>query len=245
MTDAARRVLSADHLQYTWPGAQAPTIDIEHFAVFAGESVFLHGPSGCGKSTLLSLLAGVLLADAGTVTLMDHDWARLSGAARDRSRVAHVGYIFQQFNLLPYLSVRDNVLLPCRFSARREAQASKAANGSGTSREQAEHLLTLMGLPRALWTQQAIRLSVGQQQRVAAARALIGQPELIIADEPTSALDEDRREAFLDVLLTACNAHHSALVFVSHDQRIATRFGRQVLLPAINRAAGLTATGDA
>lgn len=236
VADAARRVLSADQLQFTWPGAKAPTIDIAHFAVAAGESVFLHGPSGCGKSTLLSLLAGVLLADAGTITLLGHDWSQLSGAARDRSRVAHVGYIFQQFNLLPYLSVRDNVLLPCRFSARREAQASKAAGASASSREQAEHLLAQMGLPRALWTQQAMRLSVGQQQRVAAARALIGQPELIIADEPTSALDEDRREAFLDVLLAACAANHSALVFVSHDQRIAPRFGRHVLLPEINRA---------
>ncbi|RYF32774.1 MAG: ABC transporter ATP-binding protein [Comamonadaceae bacterium] len=237
VSGSARRVLSADKLRFTWPGATAPTIDIEHFSVEAGEAVFLHGPSGCGKSTLLSLMAGVLLADAGTITLLDHDWSKLSGVARDRSRVAHVGYIFQQFNLLPYLSVRDNVLLPCRFSARREAQASR----SRTSREEAEHLLTLMGLPRSLWTQQAMRLSVGQQQRVAAARALIGQPELIIADEPTSALDEDRREAFLDVLLAACSANHSALVFVSHDQRIASRFGRHVLLPKINRAAAATA----
>lgn len=226
-------MLTAESLRFTWPGASTPTIDIEHFAVSGGETVFLHGPSGCGKSTLLSLLAGVLLAERGQVTLLGHDWSALSAAARDRSRVAHVGYIFQQFNLLPYLSVRDNVLLPCRFSARRDAQASRA----GSSREQAEHLLTLMGLPRALWTQQAMRLSVGQQQRVAAARALIGQPELIIADEPTSALDEDRREAFLDVLLSACAANHSALVFVSHDQRIASRFKRHVLLPEINRAA--------
>ncbi|AMM25632.1 ATP-binding cassette domain-containing protein [Variovorax sp. PAMC 28711] len=236
-TDIARRALAADALKFSWPGASAPTIDIDHFEVAAGEAVFLHGPSGCGKSTLLSLLAGVLLADTGTITLLDHDWAQLSGTARDRLRVAHVGYIFQQFNLLPYLSVRDNVLLPCRFSARREAQAAR----TGSSRDEAEHLLARMGLPRDLWSRQAMHLSVGQQQRVAAARALIGQPELIIADEPTSALDEDRREAFLDVLLSACAAHQSALVFVSHDQRIAARFGRHVLLPDINRAASSTA----
>ena len=94
-----------------------------------------------------------------------------------------------------------------------------------------------MGLDASLWQRQAMQLSVGQQQRVAAARALIGQPELVIADEPTSALDEDRREAFLDVLLAACEANRSALVFVSHDQRIAERFSRHVLLPEINRAA--------
>jgi putative ABC transport system ATP-binding protein len=143
-----------------------------------------------------------------------------------------VGYIFQQFNLLPYLSVLDNVLLPCRFSARRREQAAR----EGGARAQAAQLLEAMGLPQTLWKRQAMQLSVGQQQRVAAARALIGHPEVVIADEPTSALDEDRREAFLDVLVEACRANRSALVFVSHDQRIAARFGRHLLLPEINRA---------
>ncbi|MDQ7958395.1 MAG: ABC transporter ATP-binding protein [Rhodocyclaceae bacterium] len=221
-------VLQAEDLRFAWPGAAAPCIDIERFEVRAGEAVFLHGPSGCGKSTLLSLLAGVLVAGSGRVCLLGHDWAAMGGSARDRCRVAHVGYIFQQFNLLPYLSVMDNVLLPCRFSARRRAQGSRA---------QAEELLARMGLPAELWQRTALQLSVGQQQRVAAARALIGRPELVIADEPTSALDEDRREAFLDVLLAACEANGSALVFVSHDRRIADRFARHVLLPEINRAA--------
>ncbi|MDP9932241.1 putative ABC transport system ATP-binding protein [Variovorax paradoxus] len=240
-SSALRVVLAVEALRFAWPGMKAPCIDIEAFRITAGESVFLHGPSGCGKSTLLSLLAGVLVADEGRVTLLGHDWSQLSGAARDRSRVAHVGYIFQQFNLLPYLSVLDNVLLPCRFSQRRESQAARG----GSSREQAEHLLDQMGLDPHLWKRQAMQLSVGQQQRVAAARALIGQPEVVIADEPTSALDEDRREAFLDVLLTACAVNHSALVFVSHDQRIAQRFARHVLLPEINRAASVSMAVDA
>ncbi|MDQ0040179.1 ABC transporter ATP-binding protein [Variovorax boronicumulans] len=239
-----RVVLAAESLRFTWPGVKAPCIDIEAFRITAGESVFLHGPSGCGKSTLLSLLAGVLVADEGRVSLLGHDWSQLSSAARDRCRVAHVGYIFQQFNLLPYLSVLDNVLLPCRFSARREAQAARRGSSHG-SREEAEHLLDQMGLDRNFWKRQALQLSVGQQQRVAAARALIGQPEVVIADEPTSALDEDRREAFLDVLLTACVENHSALVFVSHDQRIAQRFARHVLLPEINRAASTAMAVDA
>lgn len=225
-------VLSAEALRFAWPGARTPCIDIERLDISAGEAVFLHGPSGCGKSTLLSLLAGVLVADAGRITLLGHDWAAQSGAARDRSRVAHVGYIFQQFNLLPYLSVLDNVLLPCRLSERRMARASR----DGTARAQAEALLSQMGLDASLWHRQAMQLSVGQQQRVAAARALIGHPEVVIADEPTSALDEDRREAFLDVLLSACKTNHSALVFVSHDRRIADRFSRHVLLTGINRA---------
>jgi putative ABC transport system ATP-binding protein len=240
-SSALRVVLAVEALRFAWPGMKAPCIDIEAFRITAGESVFLHGPSGCGKSTLLSLLAGVLVADEGRVTLLGHDWSQLSGAARDRCRVAHVGYIFQQFNLLPYLSVLDNVLLPCRFSQRRESQAARG----GSSREQGENLLDQMGLDRHLWKRQAMQLSVGQQQRVAAARALIGQPEVVIADEPTSALDEDRREAFLDVLLTACLVNHSALVFVSHDQRIAQRFARHVLLPEINRAASVAMAVDA
>jgi putative ABC transport system ATP-binding protein len=230
--DSVSAVLRAEALRFAWPGAPAPCIDIEHLEIEAGEAVFLHGPSGCGKSTLLSLLAGVLVANAGRVTLLGQDWAALSGAARDRQRVAHVGYIFQQFNLLPYLSVLDNVLLPCRFSARRREQAGR----EGGARAQAAQLLEAMGLQQTLWKRQAMQLSVGQQQRVAAARALIGHPEVVIADEPTSALDEDRREAFLDVLVEACRANRSALVFVSHDQRIAARFGRHLLLPEINRA---------
>ena len=239
MTEPVSFILSAESLRFGWPGAKSksPCIDIERLDIAAGEAVFLHGPSGCGKSTLLSLLAGVLVADAGRVTLLGHDWSALSGATRDRLRVAHVGYVFQQFNLLPYLSVLDNVLLPCRFSARRMAQATR----DGAARAQAEDLLTQMGLDASLWRRQAVQLSVGQQQRVAAARALIGHPEIVIADEPTSALDEDRREAFLDVLLAACKTNHSALVFVSHDQRIAERFSRHVLLPDINRAASTEA----
>jgi putative ABC transport system ATP-binding protein len=220
-------ILRAQALRFSWPGAPRPCIDIDSFEVAAGESVFLYGPSGCGKSTLLSLMAGVMLADEGRVSLLGRDWSTLHGSARDHYRVDHVGYIFQQFNLLPYLNVLDNVLLPCHFSARRRASGSRA---------QAEELLARMGLEPALWHRTALQLSVGQQQRVAAARALVGHPELVIADEPTSALDEDRREAFLEVLLAACEANGSALVFVSHDQRIADRFSHQVLLPSINHA---------
>lgn len=229
----AHDVLALQHLRFTWPGDSQPCLDIEDFRLAPGEAVFLHGPSGCGKSTLLSLAAGVLPAREGEVQLLGIDWRRLGGSARDRRRADHVGYLFQQFNLLPYLSVRDNVLLPCRFSARRHERAAQAA---GTARSQAEQLLQRMGLAPDLWGRPALQLSVGQQQRVAAARALIGQPELVVADEPTSALDEDRRDAFLAVLLQACEAHRSALLFVSHDRRTAALFERQLALPELNRA---------
>ena len=231
-SSALRVVLAVEALRFGWPGMKAPCIDIEAFRITAGESVFLHGPSGCGKSTLLSLLAGVLVADEGRVTLLGHDWSQFSGAARDRCRVAHVGYIFQQFNLLPYLNVLDNVLLPCRFSQRRASQAAR----SGSPREEAEHLLEQMGLDRNLWKRQAMQLSVGQQQRVAAARALIGRPGLVIADEPTSALDHDARASFLDLLLAECRAAGTTLLFVSHDPTLARAFDRSVALGELNGA---------
>jgi putative ABC transport system ATP-binding protein len=220
--------LQLQGLRYRWPGAAADTIAIDTLQLAAGDSVFLRGPSGCGKSTLLSLCAGVLLPQAGTVQLLGRAWQNLGASARDRHRADHLGYIFQQFNLLPYLSVLDNVRLPLRFSALRAQRAGPEA---------AEQLLERTALPHALWTQPAGRLSVGQQQRVAAARALIGAPAVVIADEPTSALDEGLRESFMALLLDSCAAAGSALLFVSHDARLARRFARVVDLPAINHAA--------
>jgi len=226
-------VLHLQQLRFAWARHAAPCLDIADLRVYAGEALFLHGPSGCGKSTLLSLMAGVVLAQSGRVALLGRDWRDLRGAARDGWRADHVGYIFQQFNLLPYLSALDNVLLPLRFSKQRRA----AARRGGTSEQAAaRHWLLGMGLAEDVCQRPAQHLSVGQQQRVAAARALIGQPDVVIADEPTSALDEARRTQFLDLLLAACAAAGSALVFVSHDARSAARFARHVALPDINRA---------
>lgn len=226
-------ILHIEQMQFTWPSQSAPTLIIDEFDVQTGDTVFLYGPSGCGKSTLLSLLAGVFLPQQGTVSLQGQSWSGLGAAQRDRFRADQLGYIFQQFNLLPYLSVIDNVLLPCRFSSVRSAAACAR---SGSIQADAQSWLAAMDLPQAAWHRPARALSVGQQQRVAAARALVGTPALIIADEPTSALDENRRDAFMDLLLGACAQAHSTLVFVSHDQRIASRFSKQVALPAINRA---------
>ena len=223
-------MIAVDALRFRWPGAETDALDIAALAIEAGSAVFLHGPSGCGKSTLLGLLAGVLVPSGGRISLLGTDWAAMSGTRRDAFRADHVGYIFQQFNLLPYLSVIDNVLLPCRFSALR-AQRAGAIVGA------AESLLARVGLVRPLWSRPAARLSVGQQQRVAAARALIGAPELVIADEPTSALDAPLRDGFMDLLLGECRTAGSTLVFVSHDERLASRFDRRLSLPEINHAA--------
>jgi putative ABC transport system ATP-binding protein len=226
--------LRVEGLRFRWPGAASDVLVIDHMQVAAGERVLLRGDSGCGKSTLLSLAAGVLLPQAGTVDLMGQPWRGFSAAGRDRRRADHLGYIFQQFNLLPYLSALDNVLLPCRFSALR-AQRSGATPALRGQRAQA--LLSALQLPPGLWQSPAAQLSVGQQQRVAAARALIGQPALVIADEPTSALDEGRRDAFMALLTQVCDEAGSALLFVSHDARLAPHFGRVVDLPALNQAA--------
>jgi putative ABC transport system ATP-binding protein len=227
-------VINVKDLRFRWPGAAQDCIAIDELHVDAGATLFLHGPSGGGKSTLLGLLAGVLLPDMGSVSLKGQSWSALSGAHRDAFRSDHVGYIFQQFNLLPYLSVLDNVLLPCRFShVRRERAASQA----GTHANQAQQLLQHVGLSEPLWSRPAAQLSVGQQQRVAAARALVGCPEVVIADEPTSALDAVLRDGFMDLLLRECKAASITLVFVSHDERLATRFDTRLSLTDVNQAA--------
>ena len=230
-------MLDIRNLQFTWPGATTDRgrLAIARLSLAAGRTAFLFGPSGCGKSTLLGLMAGVLVAQAGSVRLLGQDWASLRGGRRDARRADHVGVIFQQFNLLPYLSVLDNVLLPCRFSPLR---ARRCAGGPAAA---AQGLLQQVGLAPALWGRPASALSVGQQQRVAAARALIGAPELVIADEPTSALDAALRDEFMTLLLGQCRAAGSTLVFVSHDERLAARFDEQLSLPALNRAAGVAA----
>jgi putative ABC transport system ATP-binding protein len=230
-------LMSVDQLRFRWNRNQPPCVDIEHFEVHAGERIFLHGPSGSGKSTLLGLLGGVLVAEHGSVSIaidgQATDLEALGSAARDRFRVDHIGFVFQQFNLIPYLSVLDNVLLPCRFSARRHQKAGP------TPHAEARRLLRALDLAPELTERPVTQLSVGQQQRVAVARALIGRPEIVIADEPTSALDAQRQDRFLDLLLQECAASNASLLFVSHDRRLASHFTREVALHELNRAASV------
>ncbi|WIM04562.1 MAG: ATP-binding cassette domain-containing protein [Candidatus Nitricoxidivorans perseverans] len=218
---------------FRWPRQPRPCLDIPALRVDAGEHVFLHGPSGGGKSTLLGLLGGVALPERGCVEVLGHELTRLSGRARDRLRADSIGFLFQQFNLLPWLAAIDNVLLPCTFSARRRERAAQERS----PRDEAGRLLAHLDLAPALWRRPAAELSVGQQQRVAAARALIGRPEILIADEPTSALDAPRQQIFIDLLLKEAAAAGAALLFVSHDARLAAHFDRTVALSDINRAA--------
>ncbi|MBD9426940.1 ABC transporter ATP-binding protein [Pseudomonas sp. PDM15] len=225
-------LIELNDLGFAWPG-QAELLDIPAFTLQRGESLFLKGPSGSGKTTLLGLLGGVQKPGRGSLKLLGQELASLSSGARDRFRVDHTGYIFQQFNLLPFLSVRENVELPCRFS---KSRAQRASERHGSVDGAAAQLLEHLGLKAELLERRADSLSIGQQQRVAAARALIGQPELVIADEPTSALDHDAREAFLQLLFAECRAAGASLLFVSHDQSLAPLFDRSLSLAELNRA---------
>ena len=227
-------MIDLEPLHFAWTLNGPTTLALGPLHLDAGQTVFLHGPSGCGKSTLLGLLAGVLSPQEGRVSLLGQDWAALRAGQRDAFRADHVGVIFQQFNLLPYMSVLDNVTLPCRFSTLR-LQRCKPTGGPQAS---AQNWLQRMGLSADLWPRRADALSVGQQQRVAAARALIGQPELILADEPTSALDAALRRDFMDLLLQAARDAGSTLVCVSHDEQQAARFDVQWSLPALQTAKG-------
>ena len=220
-------------LEFEWkPGV--PVLKIEHLKIDPGERIFIAGPSGSGKSTLLSLIAGIVTPQKGGVETAGTRISDLTGSQRDRFRGDHIGFIFQMFNLIPYLSVIENVLLPCRFSARRKQRA--AEDGRGVE-DQALALLRNLGMDESiLLNQSATRLSMGQQQRVAAARALIGAPEIVIADEPTSSLDAEHRESFIRLLFNQCKQESSTIVFVSHDRSLERLFDRTVQLEDINRA---------
>lgn len=218
-----------ENLRFHWPGQSGPVLDIPRFRVPRGEQVFLGGPSGSGKSTLLNLLTGVLAPPGrGQVQVLGEDLALLGHRARDQFRADHVGYIFQMFNLVPYLGVLDNVLLPCRFSRLRRDRLSDPATD-------ARDLLQRLGLSETLIHRPVRSLSVGQQQRVAAARAMIGHPELIVADEPTSALDQAARNLFLRQLLTQARNQGCTLVFVSHDLTLQAPFDRVIHLPELSQ----------
>lgn len=227
-------LIELSDLTFSWPGHPL-LLDIPDFNLMPGETLFLKGPSGSGKTTLLGLLGGVQQPDDGSIRLLGQDLSKLSAGARDRFRVDHTGYIFQQFNLLPFLSVRENVELPCHFS---KVRAGRAKQRHGSVETATTTLLAHLGLkdPEML-NRRADSLSIGQQQRVAAARALIGQPELVIADEPTSALDADAREAFIRLLFAECREAGASLLFVSHDQSLAPLFDRHLSLSELNRAA--------
>lgn len=199
-------------------------LSVPEFHLSTGEMVFLYGPSGSGKSTFLELLAGVLKPQSGSLVVLGEHLEKMSSAKLDFFRAQHIGYIFQNFNLIPYLTVAENIKLPLLFSANKNIDSEKRFN------RLVDHLKLKMLLVRP-----TAQLSVGQQQRVAVARALIKKPQLLLADEPTSALDYDHRESFLKILFELCLEDNTSVLFVSHDRTMEKMFNRSLSLLEINR----------
>lgn len=224
--------LQLSQLSHAWSNSP-PLFEIAQLALLQGENLFIQGPSGCGKSTLLGMLAGVIPVSHGELEVLGQNMVKLSSVARDRLRGEHMGVIFQQFNLLPYLDVQANVLLPTRLFPSR---AKAAAQDWGDAQTQALHLIQTLGLPQSVWHQPVHQLSVGQQQRVAAVRALMGSPRLVIADEPTSALDDANQLEFLDLLLGTARRQAASVVMVSHNAHLAQRFDHVFAMPLRSRA---------
>lgn len=223
-------VIDVQQIQFGYPGTNELVLDIDHFQAQKGEKIFLYGPSGTGKSTFLEILAGVLVVQKGQVQILGQDLSVLSSEQRDTLRGSHIGYIFQSLNLLPFLSIRENIMLPLELSPERARRVEKPEN-------ELQYLLDKLGLAGFQY-KPVHQLSVGQQQRVAVARALIGSPELILADEPTSALDYDHRERFLQLLFDLAEENQSSVLFVSHDRTLEKMFDRRMSLSEMNKVRG-------
>jgi len=222
-------LVKISNMGFGWPKQQKELLSIDELLIDEKQHVFIQGDSGSGKTTLLNLLCGINVCTRGSFKVLGNDLKELSSQQRDRFRGDHLGVIFQQFNLLPFLSVKENIQLACGFS-------DKKLNNIADTSEEVSRLLDALDLAPTLANVNVTELSAGQQQRVAVCRALIGSPELIIADEPTSALDTKNRDRFLQLLFQEVDKHDSTVVFVSHDPSIAHHFPKVLELSEVNAA---------
>ncbi len=204
--------------------ANVPILNIPAWSLGEGEDAFIYGPSGGGKSTLLGLLSGVLSATQGKVTVLGQALNNMSPRQRDKFRANHIGYVFQQFNLIPYLDAIDNIRLASYF-----AKSNRSLDND------IQTLLTTLNFPEQDWNKPVRNLSIGQQQRIAIARALINKPQILIADEPTSSLDQANRDNFMSLLMSIVKQHKITLLFVSHDMSLSHYFSRVESLNEINQ----------
>lgn len=216
-------------MQFKWSEQDTWSLSINELLINKGEKVFLYGPSGSGKTTFLDLITGIHIPQKGSIKILGESLQAKTAKQRDQFRADHIGLIFQQFNLLPYLNIIENVILPCHFSEMRKRNALQKSS----LEQQAKDLLSGLGIKQELFSRKATSLSVGQQQRVAVARALIGSPEIIIADEPTSALDEDTRNDFVQELFEQSKENNTTTVFVSHDKTLEQYFDRSISIESL------------
>lgn len=226
-------MIKIENLKFKYPLSTTDILDIPTFSLKKGEKVFLYGPSGCGKTTFLEVLAGINSPYQGSVQINDTLISEMSSKDRDQFRSDSMGYIFQSFNLIPYLSVAENITLPLYLSPEKRKHVSKIDESKVT-----RNICKFLGIEKYL-PKPVTELSVGQQQRVAAARAVLGQPKLILADEPTSSLDFDHREKFIQLLFALCDEHQTSVLFVSHDRSLEKLFDRTLSLQDINKASHL------
>ena len=215
------KLIKIDSLNFHWKKNSDFQLSVPSLTINEGEKILLLGESGSGKTTLLSLICGFISPLSGNITLGNTSINELNAKNRDRFRADNIGIIFQQFNLLPYAKVIDNILLPLYFSKQRSRRLDNPY-------QTALDLCNSLRLPEQTKNMKASTLSVGQQQRVAVARALIGNPSLIIADEPTSSLDMSARKIFLDLMFSQISENQSTLLMVSHDPSLADHFDRTI-----------------
>lgn len=221
--------LSNVHFHYPDQPSQR-VLDIPSWSLPDGEQAFIHGPSGSGKSTLLSLLSGLLKPSDGQVTILGQHLNEMTQRKCDQFRAENIGYVFQQFNLIPYLNAFDNILLASQFSKHKKSTILK---------DEISTLLNGLNIDETHWYKPTYHLSQGQNQRVAIARALINKPKLLIADEPTSSLDAANRDAFMKLLMPIVENENMTLLFVSHDLSLSHYFNRVESLNDINQLQGV------
>ena len=214
-------IIKIDSVRFYWSKKSNFKIFVPNLEIKKGEKVLLLGESGSGKTTLLSLMCGFLNPLSGNISINGNTINQLSSKTRDEYRADNIGIIFQQFNLLPYANVVDNVLLHLNFTKVR-------SNNVSNKKEKVIELFKQLRLPDDIAQFRASSLSMGQQQRVAVARALIGNPSLIIADEPTSSLDADAQKIFLNLMFEQISENNSTLLMVSHDKSLSNQFDRLI-----------------
>ena len=202
-------------------GTRLPILDIAEFHVGPGEQMVLSGRSGSGKTTLLHVIAGITRPDSGEVRIDGTEITSLAEAGRDQFRAAKIGYVFQTFNLLPGFSALENVLLGMTFGQQR------------SDKKRANELLDRVGLSKRL-THKPAMLSVGEQQRVAVARALANRPKLLLADEPTANIDAGHQQQVVDLIRETCREEQVSLLLVTHTPEVARQFDRVEQLEKFN-----------
>ena len=213
------------NIRFSYPdSSDANIVDIPSWHVDEHQHILVNGPSGCGKSTLLNLICGMLVPLEGEIKVLGNRIDRMATHQRDRFRAEHIGYVFQQFNLVPYLNAIENINLASYFSRKKLKNVASEITA----------LLSELNIPKSSWQTPCANLSIGQQQRIAIARALINRPEILIADEPTSSLDAQNRDNFMSVLISILEEQPTTLVMVSHDAHLAQFFDSVLTFDELN-----------